>query len=144
MRRLVAAVTLAAAIAAACGGGAAPAADTSPAAASPPWFADEAAARGLTLRHRSGHQGSTYRLPEIMGGGAALFDMDGDGDLDALLVQSGELGGPDPGPRHRLYRNDGDRPVSPTRPPAAGWRSPATAWAWPPATTTATVTPTST
>ena len=42
-----------------------------------------------------------------MGGGAALFDMDGDGDLDALLVQSGVLGGPDTGPRHRLYRNDG-------------------------------------
>ena len=75
--------------------------------ASAPWFADEAVARGLTLRHRSGHAGATYRLPEIMGGGAALFDMDGDGDLDALLVQSGVLGGPDTGPRHRLYRNDG-------------------------------------
>ena len=30
-------------------------------------------------------------MPEIMGGGAALFDMDGDGDLDAYLVQSGSL-----------------------------------------------------
>jgi enediyne biosynthesis protein E4 len=75
--------------------------------ASAPWFADEAAARGLTLRHRSGHSSTAYRLPEIMGGGAALFDMDDDGDLDALLVQSGVLGGPDTGPRHRLYRNDG-------------------------------------
>jgi hypothetical protein len=85
-----------------------PAAPAAPqAAAATPWFADEAAARGLTLRHRSGHVAGTYRLPEIMGGGAALFDMDGDGDLDALLVQSGVLGGPDTGPRHALYRNDG-------------------------------------
>ncbi len=42
-----------------------------------------------------------------MGGGAALFDMDGDGDLDVLLVQSGTLGADDRGPRHRLFRNDG-------------------------------------
>jgi hypothetical protein len=80
---------------------------TTPPLASSPWFADEAAARGLTLRHRSGHAGTVFRLPEIMGGGAALFDMDGDGDLDALLVQSGTLGGPDTGQRHGLYRNDG-------------------------------------
>jgi hypothetical protein len=85
----------------------APAPRTSAPGAAAVWFADEAAARGLTLRHRSGHTGTVYRLPEIMGGGAALFDMDGDGDLDALLVQSGVLGGTDTGPRHRLYRNDG-------------------------------------
>jgi enediyne biosynthesis protein E4 len=75
--------------------------------AGPPWFEDVAASAGLTFLHRSGHEGSTYRLPEIMGGGAALFDMDGDGDLDALLVQSGTLGADDLGPRHRLFRNDG-------------------------------------
>jgi hypothetical protein len=43
-----------------------------------------------------------------MGGGAALFDMDGDGDLDAYLVQSGSL--IDPGPQagvNRLFENDG-------------------------------------
>jgi hypothetical protein len=78
-----------------------------PAATASAWFADEAAARGLTLRHRSGHAGSLYLLPEIMGGGAALFDMDGDGDLDALLVQSGSLGAAGGGSRHALYRNDG-------------------------------------
>ncbi|MEP7117404.1 MAG: CRTAC1 family protein [Acidobacteriota bacterium] len=61
----------------------------------------------MNFVHRSGHLGTTYRLPEIMGGGAALFDLDGDGDLDALLVQSGSLDGPDTGPRHRLFRNDG-------------------------------------
>jgi hypothetical protein len=92
---------------AACGGEAPTSTPGAAPAAASPWFADEAASRGLTLRHRSGHTGTVFRLPEIMGGGAALFDMDGDGDLDALLVQSGTLGGPDTGPRHRLYRNDG-------------------------------------
>ena len=78
-----------------------------PVAATPAWFEDVASAAGLAFTHRSGHDGRTYRLPEIMGGGAALFDMDGDGDLDALLVQSGTLGGDDRGPRHQLFRNDG-------------------------------------
>lgn len=78
---------------------------TSPAVA--PWFEDIASSAGLAFTHRAGHAGDTYRLPEIMGGGAALFDMDGDGDLDLLLVQSGTLGADDQGPRHRLFRNDG-------------------------------------
>lgn len=82
-------------------------ASTGTPAAATPWFEDIAASAGLTFMHRSGHEGSIYRLPEIMGGGAALFDMDGDGDLDALLVQSGTLGAEDRGPRHQLFRNDG-------------------------------------
>jgi hypothetical protein len=57
--------------------------------------------------HRSGHQ-DRYLLPEIMGGGAALFDMDADGDLDLLLVQSGSMSAAAGTPAgHRLYRNDG-------------------------------------
>ncbi len=75
--------------------------------AAAPWFEDVAPAAGLVFTHRSGHAGTTFRLPEIMGGGAALFDMDGDGDLDVLLVQSGAIGEVDSGPRHRLFRNDG-------------------------------------
>lgn len=44
-----------------------------------------------------------------MGGGAALFDMDGDGDLDAYLVQSGSVADPSSkGDGNRLYRNRGD------------------------------------
>ena len=84
---------------------------TSPAAAAPEgpaWFEDLSAARGITFVHRSGHE-TRYRLPEIMGGGAALFDMDGDGHLDILLVQSGRIAAPAGTPAgHRLYRNRGD------------------------------------
>ena len=70
-----------------------------------PWFREAAMERGIDFVHESGH-GEPYLMPEIMAGGAALFDMDGDGDLDAYLVQGGSLKG---APRHfnQLYRNDG-------------------------------------
>ncbi len=78
------------------------------AAAGPAWFEDTALARGLTFVHRSGHE-ARHLLPEIMGGGAALFDMDGDGHLDVLLVQSGRIAAPSGTPAgHRLYRNRGN------------------------------------
>jgi len=74
----------------------------------PPWFEEAAEERGLRFVHQSGHR-DRYFLPEIMGGGAALFDMDGDGDLDAYLVQSGSLLEPDSRqPGNRLFRNRGD------------------------------------
>jgi hypothetical protein len=61
----------------------------------------------VSFVHQSGHQ-TRHLLPEIMGGGAALFDMDGDGDLDLLLVQSGSMSAAPGTPSgHRLYRNDG-------------------------------------
>ena len=75
--------------------------------APPPWFEEVAAARGIQFTHRSGHR-DRYLLPEIMGGGAALFDMDGDEDLDAFLVQSGSLvDAPDKADGNRLFRNRG-------------------------------------
>lgn len=74
----------------------------------PAWFEETAAARGVSWTHRSGHE-SRYLLPEIMGGGAALFDMDGDGDLDLYLVQSGSVLQPElKNPSNRLYRNRGN------------------------------------
>jgi enediyne biosynthesis protein E4 len=55
-----------------------------------PWFEECALARGLDFTHASGHA-EAHWMPEIMGGGGALLDADGDGDLDAYLVQGGRL-----------------------------------------------------
>jgi len=70
-----------------------------------PWFEEQAQVRGLSFVHESGH-GERYFMPEIMGGGAALFDMDGDGDLDVYLVQSGSIQGQSL-VGNQLFENDG-------------------------------------
>src|SRR5688572_15875541 len=72
-----------------------------------PWFTDATAASGLAFSHHNGRTGRFY-YPEVIAPGAALFDSDGDGDLDLFLVQSGDFA---PGRGHtagpsRLYRND--------------------------------------
>ncbi len=79
--------------------------------------------RALPFVHFNGMSGELW-FPEPLGAGAALFDMDNDGDLDLYLVQ-GALLGPDAGlndtvfkPLHplpltdRLYRNDTPRGAS--------------------------------
>ena len=74
------------------------------------WFSEEAASRGITFRHQTGFAGR-HLLPEIVGSGAALADVDGDGDLDAYFVQSGTLYDLEQGheqPANRLYINQGD------------------------------------
>ncbi len=71
-----------------------------------PWFEEQAEQRGLHFHHESGHSGP-HLFPEIVAGGAALADVDGDGDLDAYLVQSGSLLG-DEAPGNQLFLNVGN------------------------------------
>ena len=72
------------------------------------WFRDVAADAGVDFTYRNGMAGEFY-FPEIMGGGAALLDFDGDGLLDLYLVQGGAIG-PEVSADNRehgdrLYRN---------------------------------------
>jgi hypothetical protein len=83
--------------------GAEPPAD-GPAPTGPAWFEDVTRARGLTFSHNPGPINS-YSLPQITGSGCALFDYDGDGRLDAYLVQNA---GPDSGATNRLYHQEPD------------------------------------
>jgi hypothetical protein len=71
------------------------------------WFEETAARAGIGFVHASGHK-TKYLMPEIMGGGAALFDMDNDGFLDLYLVQSGSLLDEGSSGGNRLYHNRGD------------------------------------
>ena len=82
-------------------------------------FTERAREVGLDFEHFNGMSGEFY-FSEMMGPGAALFDMDDDGDLDAYFVQGQMLGAgrtlddalTPPSPSvplpltDRLYRND--------------------------------------
>ena len=75
----------------------------------PRWFSEEAAGRGIDFTHHSGFDGRPM-MPEMIGGGAALADVDGDSDLDLYLVQSGRVDRTLPAEesQNHLYLNRGD------------------------------------
>jgi enediyne biosynthesis protein E4 len=107
------AVLLAAAVLpvfAACGNERAPSpSGATPASSEEPsiWFLDVSTASGLDFRHCAFAGERRYRFPEIMGGGVALLDYDGDGRLDVYCVQSGDPDGPSESGANRLFRNVG-------------------------------------
>ena len=74
------------------------------------WFEDATERSGVRFEYHDGGTGGFYTLLETVGGGATLFDYDGDGDLDLFLGGGGEMIGPPivvHGRRCALYRNDG-------------------------------------
>ena len=68
-------------------------------------FEESAQSSGLHFVHQNGLDGS-YRYPEMMGAGLALFDYDRDGDLDLYLTQGHRLPSDGSPPGGRLFRND--------------------------------------
>jgi hypothetical protein len=70
----------------------------------PEWFADVTKEVGIAFRHQAGPTGG-YFMPQVMGSGVALLDIDNDGRLDILLLNNA---GPKSEAHHVLYRQQPD------------------------------------
>jgi tetratricopeptide (TPR) repeat protein len=86
--------------------GAARAAEPGAVVAPLPAFHDVAREAGISFVHQTGFDGR-YLFPEIVGGGCAIADFDGDGRLDLFFVDGGSLDG-SKSVRHALFANRGD------------------------------------
>ncbi len=64
---------------------------------------------GITFKHTDGGSGKRY-IVETVSAGLALFDYDGDDDVDIYFLNGAPLRGTkvDAAPKNALYRNDGD------------------------------------
>ncbi|MCI0485074.1 MAG: VCBS repeat-containing protein [Blastocatellia bacterium] len=91
-----------------CGSETQPAARDANSAAKDVWFEEVALASGVDFEHIRARK-VRYWFPEIMSGGGAWLDYDGDGALDLYLVQGGELDATGPSRAgNRLFRNKRD------------------------------------
>ena len=72
----------------------------------PVHFTDVTVAAGIHFTHNAGHTGKKW-LPETMGSGVAMFDADGNGALDILLLNGKDLIGRGRRTLSALYRNNG-------------------------------------
>ncbi|MDP7286794.1 MAG: CRTAC1 family protein [Phycisphaerae bacterium] len=75
---------------------------------SPIQFRDVTQATGIKFKHTDGGSGKRYVM-EPMSAGVAVFDYDGDGDMDIYFLNGAPLKGTKAParPRNALYRNDG-------------------------------------
>ncbi|MSQ96912.1 MAG: CRTAC1 family protein [Gemmataceae bacterium] len=82
-----------------------------PTTSGPSWFRDVAAQAGLQFTYKNGEKADQFTILEILGGGVALIDYDGDGLLDIFVTGGGTFDGPDnkdiKGHPCKLYKNLG-------------------------------------
>lgn len=76
------------------------------------WFDDATRRSGVRFTYRNGREAGRFYMIESVGGGVAMIDFDGDGDLDLFFTGGGTISSDLPvriaGLPSALYRNDGD------------------------------------